>query len=98
MGEQAGEKTQIRSQDGFALGGDATPMAPRPPHFAARAKRVIYLHMAGSPSQLDLFDHKPLLNRLDGQPVSEELIENERFAFIEGVPKVLGFTSKRLIL
>ena len=43
------------------------PLAPLPPQFAAKAKRVIYLHMAGAPSQLELFDYKPDLLRLDGQ-------------------------------
>ena len=52
--------------------------------------------MAGGPSQLDLFDHKPALNQYDGQPVPEELIKGERFAFIKGVPKLLGSpTSSR---
>jgi len=60
------------------------------PHFPPRARRVLYLHMAGAPSQLDLFDPKPELVRLDRQPVSEELIANERFAFIKGVPKILA--------
>jgi hypothetical protein len=46
--------------------------------------------MAGAPSQLDLFDYKPSLKRLDGQPCPEELIKGERFAFIKGVPKLLG--------
>src|SRR5215510_1462271 len=57
---------------------------------APRAKRIVYLHMAGSPSQLDLFDPKPKLRELDGQRVSESLIAGERFAFIKGVPKALG--------
>jgi hypothetical protein len=56
----------------------------------AKAKSIIFLFMAGAPSQLDLFDHKPELNRLDGQPCPEELIKGERFAFIKGVPKLLG--------
>ena len=51
----------------------ANPLAPRPPHHAARAKRVIYLFMAGGPSQLEMFDHKPVLNRLDGQADSRFL-------------------------
>ncbi len=68
----------------------AGALAPRPPHFAPRARRVIYLHMAGAPSQLDLFDPKPELVRCNGQPVSEELVANERFAFIKGIPKILG--------
>jgi hypothetical protein len=59
-------------------------------HHAPRATRVIWLHMAGSPSQLDLWDHKPQLARLDGKPVPESFIENERFAFIKGTPKLLA--------
>jgi hypothetical protein len=60
------------------------------PHFAPRAKRVVWLHMAGAPSQIDLFDPKPKLVALDGTPCPEELFRKERFAFIEGVPKLLG--------
>ena len=66
------------------------PLAPRAPHFAAKAKRIVYLHMAGSPSQIDLFDPKPLLAAKNGEPCPESLIANERFAFIKGVPKMLG--------
>jgi hypothetical protein len=56
----------------------------------AKAKRVIYLFMAGGPSQLDLFDYKPALNKFDGQPIPEEFIRGERFAFIKGTPQLLG--------
>jgi hypothetical protein len=66
------------------------PLSPKQPHFAGKAKHVIYIHMAGSPSQLDLFDHKPKLNELNGQPCPESLFKKERFAFIKGVPKMLG--------
>lgn len=59
-------------------------------HHRAKAKNVIFLFMAGAPSQLDLFDHKPKLQELDGQPCPEDLIKGERFAFIKGVPKLLG--------
>jgi hypothetical protein len=68
----------------------ANPMAAKPPHFAPKAKRIIYLFMAGAPSQLDLFDYKPVLNKYDGQPCPEEIIKGERFAFIKGRPKLLG--------
>src|SRR4051812_2516137 len=61
-----------------------------PSHFPAKAKRVIYLHMAGAPSQLDLFDYKPRLQAMNGQPCPEDIIKGERFAFIKGVPTVLG--------
>jgi hypothetical protein len=57
-------------------------------HHAAKAKRVIYLSMVGGPSHLDMFDHKPVLEKLDGQPVPESLIKGERFAFLRGVPKI----------
>ena len=57
---------------------------------AGKAKSVIYLHMAGSPSQLELFDYKPELKKYSGQPCPEELLRGKRFAFIKGVPKMLG--------
>jgi hypothetical protein len=77
-----------------AAAASENPFSPRPPHFAPRAKRVIWLHMAGSPPQQDLLDFKPLLNELDGQPCPSELLEGERFAFIKGHPRVLGSPYK----
>src|SRR5438876_2819120 len=68
----------------------ANPMVPKAPHFAPKAKRIIFLFMAGAPSQLDLFDYKPALNKYDGQPVPQDVIKGERFAFIKGTPKLLG--------
>src|SRR5216684_4130057 len=65
-------------------------MLPKAPHFAPKAKRIIFLFMAGAPSQLDLFDYKPALNQYDGQPVPQDVIKGERFAFIKGTPKLLG--------
>jgi hypothetical protein len=59
-------------------------------HFAPKAKRVVYLHMAGAPSSLDLFDPKPKLVELDRQPIPESFTKGERFAFIKGTPKLLG--------
>ena len=61
---------------------------PRATHFAPRAKRVIYLHMVGAPSQLDLFDHKPALERHDGKPAPDEFIKGKRFAFLRGHPSI----------
>lgn len=66
------------------------PSGARKPHFAPKAKNVIFLFMAGAPSQLDLFDFKPKLQEFDGRPVPEEFIKGERFAFIKGTPKLLG--------
>ena len=100
-------------QSGFGIGGLALSAllderllaqaptvrsAPRAPHFAPKAKRIIYLFMAGAPTQLDLFDHKPALQEHDGQEIPAEFIpKGERFAFIKGTPRLLGspFTFKR---
>jgi hypothetical protein len=60
----------------------ANPFAPKPPHFPARAKNIIYLFMAGGPSQLELFDYKPKLVELNGQPIPQSFIEGKRFAFM----------------
>ncbi len=72
------------------LAAETNPLAPKKPQFAPKAKSVIYLFMAGAPSQLDLFDYKPKLNQYDGQPVPAELVKGERFAFIQGTPLLLG--------
>ena len=81
------------------LTGDAVakpddPLAPKQPHFAAKAKRVIYLHMSGSPPHLDLFDYKPELVKRNGQEVPESFLKGKRFAFTSGVPKLLGTPRK----
>ena len=62
----------------------------RATHFAPRAKRVIYLFMAGAPSQLDLFDYKPKLAELEGQPIPPSVIAGQRDAFIQPNAAVLG--------
>src|SRR5947207_14091613 len=67
----------------------ASPLAAKKPPMLARAKRVIFLHMAGAPSQLDLFDPKPKLGELDGRPMPESFTKGERFAFIKGTPTIL---------
>ncbi len=58
------------------------PMIPKQPHFAPKAKRVIYLFMAGAPSQLDLFDNKPMLAKYNGKPVPPEVVMGQKYAFI----------------
>lgn len=68
----------------------ADSLHTRLPHFAPRAKRVIYLHMAGSPPQQDLLDPKPALKQYDGKPCPEEMLAGERFAFIKGHPTILA--------
>ena len=59
-------------------------------HHAPRAKRVIFLHMVGAPSHLDLFDYKRQLQQLDGQLCPPSLLEGARFAFLRGHPRLLG--------
>ncbi len=65
------------------------PFGPKPPHFAPQAKACIFLFMAGAPSQIDLFDPKPKLNQLHGQPMPESMLKEVRFAFIEKESAVL---------
>jgi hypothetical protein len=79
-------------QPGQAVAGrpEVNPLAPRAPHFAAKAKNVIYLHMAGSPPHLDMFDYKPELVRRNGQDCPQEFLRGRRFAFTSGTPKLLG--------
>src|SRR5262245_60007192 len=60
----------------------SNPFAPKSPHFPGKAKAVIHLFMAGAPSQLDLFDHKPALVKFAGKPIPPEVTANQRFAFI----------------
>lgn len=68
----------------------SNPLAPRSPHFAAKAKRVIYIFQAGAPSHLELFDYKPELAKRDGQLPPAELLEGYRAAFIQPNSALLG--------
>ena len=68
----------------------SSPTAPKPAHFFAQAKRVIYLFMAGAPSQLELFDHKPKLAELEGKPIPPSIIRGQRYAFIQPDAAVLA--------
>lgn len=67
-----------------------SPIAPKPGHFEGTAKRVIYLFMAGAPSQLELFDYKPKLAELAGSPLPPSVIDGQRYAFIQPDAAVLG--------
>jgi len=86
-GDQLLGSPQTENRDGTDM------LAPRPPHFAARAKHVIYLFMAGGPSQLELFDPKPKLQELHGEVIPPSYVENKRFAFLKKDARLLG--SKR---
>ncbi|HAL14801.1 MAG TPA: sulfatase [Planctomycetaceae bacterium] len=66
------------------------PLKQKDGHFPGKAKRVIYLFMAGGPSQLELFDNKPKLQEMDGQVIPESYVANKRFAFLKKDAKLLG--------
>lgn len=59
------------------------PLRAKSPHFTAKAKNCIYIYLEGGPSQMDLYDPKPQLNKLDGQPLPESLLEKVQFAFLQ---------------
>ena len=91
----------LRASGQFSLGAIAlqalgaapspvNPLAPRPSHYVAKVKRVIYLHMSGGPPHLDLFDYKPELVKRDGQPAPDDFIKGRRFAFTTGTPLLMG--------
>ena len=68
----------------------ARPMGARTPPFPAKAKNVIFLHMAGAPSQLELFEDKPKLREFHGKTPPKSLMEGKRFAFLKGNETLLG--------
>ncbi len=76
--------------DTFAARTSSNPLAPRQPHHRARAKNVIYIHLVGAPSHLDLFDYKPELQKRDGQLCPDEFFEGKQLAFIRSQPTLLG--------
>src|SRR6266540_1656526 len=65
------------------LAAEEPPLAPKPPHFPARAKSIIYLFMEGGPSQLDLFVDKPKLKAMNGQEMPKSLMAGKKFAFMD---------------
>lgn len=73
-----------------AAAAEGSDLSVRQPHFAGRARHVIHLFMAGAPSQLDLFDHKPELAKLEGKPLPPSVIKGQRYAFIRSDAAVLG--------
>ena len=85
-----------RDAVGMTRRDNAAPLRPRAPHFASRAKRVIYLHLTGSPPHLDLWDYKPELVKRDGQDCPDAFLKGKRFAFTSGTPKLLGTPRKFL--
>jgi hypothetical protein len=72
----------------------AAPLDPRQPHFPAKAKNVIVVHLSGAPPHLDMLDYKPELVKRTGEPCPDSLLKGKRFAFTSGVPKLLGTPQK----
>ena len=70
------------------------PQRQRQPHFAPRANRVIYLHLTGSPPNLDIYDYKPELVKRDGQECPQQFLAGRTFAFTSGTPKLMGTPRK----
>jgi hypothetical protein len=81
---------ELLRENGWAAPAPADPLAPRPPHHAARAKRVVYLFMAGAPSHLELLDNRPQLAKYDGKLPPADLVKDYRAAFINPRSKLLG--------
>ena len=81
----------LLQQEAARAGAVVNPLAPKPPHWPdkAKAKSVIFLFMAGGPSQMETFDPKPLLNQLHGEPLPPSFRAAKR-QFINGKPKLLG--------
>jgi hypothetical protein len=91
MGLGAIALSSLLGRNAFAAPAAATnPLAARLPHFAPKAKRIIYLHLTGSPPNLDLFDYKPELVKRDGQDCPDDFIKGKKFAFTAGKPKLMG--------
>ncbi|MCX6604333.1 MAG: DUF1501 domain-containing protein [Acidobacteria bacterium] len=76
------------NQDGY--GATVDPMAPRPPQFPGKAKRVIFLFQEGAPSQMDLFDPKPELQKWHGKSLPPSLTKDLKLAFIKPTATILG--------
>jgi hypothetical protein len=89
-GVEASGSPGSAADPGAPARGERGALAPRPPHFPGRARAVIQLFMAGAPSQLDLFDHKPRLVAMEGKPIPPEVIGGQRYAFIRPDAAVLG--------
>jgi hypothetical protein len=70
------------------------PLAERRPQFEPRAKRIIYLHLTGSPPNLDVYDYKPELVKRDGQDCPQQFLAGRTFAFTSGTPKLMGTPRK----
>ena len=90
MGLGAGALAQLLTPEAFALKAPRNPLLPRDPHYSPKAKRVIYIHLTGSPPHLDLWDYKPELVKRTDQDCPDEFVKGKMFAFTSGTPKLMG--------
>lgn len=90
LGSLLGNESASGAEDSLA-----NPLAPKAPHFPAKAKSVIFLFMAGGPSQLEMWDYKPKLNALNGEPIPQSYIEGKRFAFMNSSHRTNLLGGKR---
>ncbi len=81
---------QILGENSAAAGISANPLSPKKSHFKGKAKRVIYIHLTGSPPHLDLWDYKPELVKRNNEDCPDEFYKGKRFAFTSGRPKLMG--------
>lgn len=87
--------SSLLARDGLAApSAVVNPLTPHEPHFTPKVQRVIYLHLTGSPPNLDLYDYKPELIKHDGEDCPDSFLKGKRFAFTTGVPKLLGTRRK----
>ena len=96
LGLETAAIAHLASRDGRAAprAGRTDPLAPKAPHFPGKAKNVIFMFMEGAPSQMDLFDPKPALANMSGQPLPESLIKQTKLAFVKPNAAVLASPRK----
>ena len=87
--------TMLGEETLTAKGAVKSPLAPKPSHFPAKAKNVIFLFMAGGPSQLEMFENKPDLTKLNGQPIPDSFVDGKRFAFMDSSHRRNLLASRR---
>src|SRR5260370_1005666 len=80
----------LLESEGYGATADLSPLAPKSPMFAPKAKNIIFMFMEGGPSQLDLFDPKPELEKWDGKPLPESMTKDMRLAFTKPNAAVLA--------
>jgi hypothetical protein len=90
VGLGAGALAHLLAPDSMGLEAPKNPLLPRKSHFPAKAKRVIYIHLTGSPPHLDMWDYKPELVKRTDQECPDEFVKGKTFAFTSGTPKLMG--------